>query len=86
MAHFIEFAFLGAGFAVFCAVNKYSVKKRAVLCALLGIYAALIDETVQLFTGRGAQIQDVWLDFSGFSSSAVVITVLFSIISKFKNI
>lgn len=29
-------------------------------------FVAAIDETIQIFSHRGSQLQDVWLDFSGF--------------------
>ena len=31
-----------------------------------GFFVAAIDETIQIFSHRGSQLQDVWLDFSGF--------------------
>ncbi len=40
--------------------------------ALSGFFAGFLDETIQLFTGRGAQISDVWLDFAGVSAGVLV--------------
>lgn len=38
---------------------------RAVCACLLGLLAAFLDETLQLFSGRGSMVADVWLDFAG---------------------
>ena len=40
-----------------------------------------IDETIQIFSGRGSAIRDVWLDFSGAAAAILIlaaIRVLFS--------
>lgn len=75
-AHFAEFFVFGALSAV-CAVMraKYAARKTEGVAAIrvqsfinaafLSLAAALTDETIQLFTGRGSQVADVWLDFSG---------------------
>ena len=33
--------------------------------ALIAFFTGFFDETIQVFTGRGALIKDVWLDFAG---------------------
>ena len=38
---------------------------RAVCACLLGLLAAFLDETLQLFSGRGSMVADGWLDFAG---------------------
>ena len=38
---------------------------RAVCACLLGLLAAFLDETLQLFSGRVSMVADVWLDFAG---------------------
>lgn len=72
LAHFTEFSVLGflmAGLFPAAARKQLSAAGLSLLCALL-------DETIQLFTGRGSQISDVWLDFFG---AAVGIAVCFLI-------
>ena len=60
-AHFAEFAVLGG--LLFGAAGKRS----PAIPPLIGLLAAMTDETIQLFSeGRSGQISDVWLDFSGF--------------------
>ena len=61
MAHVLEFSLLGFEMALLFAASW----KRMFSALNLGLLAALIDETIQIFSGRGDQISDVWLDFSG---------------------
>ena len=80
-AHFVEFAVLGGLLCLVCKVcmvtgGESGVGKsggeptksgvvRAVCACLLGLLAAFLDETLQLFSGRGSMVADVWLDFAG---------------------
>lgn len=72
-AHFTEFACLGglsAGLlALFRKVSFHPVAH--LFCG--GFFVAAVDETIQIFTGRGSQLQDVWLDFAGFSAGIVLV-------------
>ena len=64
LAHFCEFFILGIELQLFFSLLKS--RKSAFLLALShGLFTALVDETIQIFSGRGPMIQDVWLDFSG---------------------
>ena len=64
LAHFCEFFILGIELQLFFSLLKS--RKSAFLLALShGLFTALADETIQIFSGRGPMIQDVWLDFSG---------------------
>ncbi len=73
LAHFTEFACLGglsAGLlALFRKVSFHPVAH--LFCG--GFFVAAIDETIQIFTNRGSQLQDVWLDFAGFSAGLVLV-------------
>ena len=44
-----------------------SGRKRLTTALVWGLclFAALVDETIQIFSGRGSQIPDVWLDGAG---------------------
>ena len=80
-AHFVEFAVLGGLLCLVCKVcmvtggesgvgksgskSTKSGMARAVCACLLGLFAAFLDETLQLFSGRGSMVADVWLDFAG---------------------
>lgn len=65
LAHFTEFAALGAELALLLMLAGRVRPQPAVNCAFLGLVVALLDETIQIFSHRGAQIQDVWIDFAG---------------------
>lgn len=80
-AHFIEYAFLGLELALIFLTGCYGRDALRVpfriyiqtgVCSLL---TALIDESIQAFTGRWPSIFDVTLDFIS-SSSAIWITIL----------
>ena len=65
LAHFCEFGLLGCELTLLFWL-RYGLRLRELcLSALAAFLAAAIDETIQIFTGRGAQIKDVPLDFTG---------------------
>ncbi len=65
LAHFIEFAALGIQLALLLMLFGRVRLQPVINCAFFGLAVAVLDETIQIFSYRGAQIQDVWLDFSG---------------------
>lgn len=84
-AHFCEFASLGA---VFYLLAKEVVEHRGfrlTLCALVGISVPLIDETIQIFSGRGAALSDVWLDISGYVFGSVICALIAFAVAKRKK-
>jgi len=42
---------------------------RTLLTAFL---AAFLDETIQIFSGRGAQVRDVWIDLAGAAAGSLL--------------
>ena len=72
LAHFAEFFLLGATLFSLLPRGKWRLPLSAGLCLL----AALLDETIQIFSGRGDQISDVWLDFSGAASGILLFFLL----------
>ena len=72
--HFTAYAILGM--EITCLKNC-SRKLDNCKVLLMGILAAMIDETIQLFTPeRAGMLQDVWLDTAGFVTGFVLITVI----------
>lgn len=67
-AHVAEYTVLGA---VLGAILR-NRRPRFWLGLLLGLAAAFLDETVQLFTGRGAMITDIWIDLIGVTLGGLV--------------
>ena len=59
MGHFTEYLILGAELTAF-----FPTLKTAII-PMLGFGTAFLDETIQIFSGRGPQIQDVWIDLAG---------------------
>ena len=81
LAHFCEFTLLGAELMLYFGMPE----RRMLLRTLnLGLVAALLDETVQIFSGRGAAIPDVWLDFSGVLTGTLI-TLLGMLIGRRRN-
>ena len=73
MAHFTEFACLG-GLSCGLLATARTVKLHPFFHVWAGgFFVAAIDETIQIFTGRGSQLQDVWLDFAGFATGLVLV-------------
>ncbi len=83
LAHFTEFSVLGFEIGVFL-LFFYRRLYTLLLAYPLGIILAVFDETVQIFTERGPQISDVWIDFAGFSLSMALTTAVFYLV-KFAN-
>ena len=71
LAHFTEHAVAGAliGLFVYPRFTAAATKRERIECAILplivGFFIGFIDETIQIFSGRGPLIQDVWIDFFG---------------------
>lgn len=74
LAHGLEYAALGAGMAVYA---YETIGKRLPLIGFSGLLAAVIDETIQLFSaGRSSQIGDVWIDFGGFAAGVALVLLI----------
>ena len=80
-AHFTEFACLGALLAWNCQLR--GEKHTAVLPALLGMAAAVVDESIQLFTpDRGPSLTDVWIDTSGVVAGMMLLLLGYHLMKK----
>ena len=78
-AHFIEFFAFGTIVTAFAAMLKRIRLLHVVLCHFVSMAVAVIDETIQHYTGRGSQITDVWLDFFGAAAGIAVVLVVYFI-------
>ena len=82
LAHFTEFGMLGAELILLTFLLQ-KLRLRTVLeCLFMGLSAAVIDETIQIFSARGSQVVDVLLDFGGVITGAAVTLLIISIISR----
>ena len=86
LAHFTEFSVLGveAGFIFgFYLRERSSNMWSALLKAVASCaFAALIDETIQVFSGRGPAITDVWIDTAGAALGAAIVLLILSLVKK----
>ena len=65
VAHAVEFFTLGSVCAVILLLLKQVNIHMALHAVLLLLAVAVSDETLQLFSRRGAQVSDILLDFAG---------------------
>ena len=66
LAHLTEFACLSALISWHLGMVKEKKVHQIVLAVLLAMAAALVDETIQLYTpDRGPSLVDVWIDTLG---------------------
>ena len=73
LAHFTEFANIGT-FAVLHAVFYLLKRKWAhILIVPLGMLIALMDETIQIFSNRGASVSDIWIDVLGYVTAIAAV-------------
>lgn len=67
IGHFGEFGLLGIEAALFLFLYTKSRAVDFLCCGAVALFVGLLDESVQIFSGRGPTVSDVWLDFSGFA-------------------
>ena len=84
IAHFTEFFFQGLFVSVYLVifVPSVSLEIKAKLKYILFTYilspiVPLLDETIQIFTHRGPEISDVWVDTFGFVSALSLVYILY---------
>lgn len=91
LAHFTEYSGAGLllGLYFFPRVKDEEGVKRKIRKAAMpfaaGLFIGFMDETVQLFSGRGALIVDVWIDFAGICFGAAISGAVLMIVSKIKK-
>lgn len=87
LAHFSEFAAVG-GLLLSCAYcfDRRRPQRYAVQVLFAGLSAALIDETIQLFIeGRAGMIADVWIDFAGVVTGALLLLAFYAVYWRTKR-
>lgn len=73
LAHFTEHGVLGAELTLYAAFYKDLSKRRIVNIIFSGLAVAFLDETIQIFSGRGPAIADVWIDLFGFTTGLLIV-------------
>jgi VanZ family protein len=85
LAHFVEYGVLGSELALLLiSIRKIRLQSIA-NCLFGGMAVALVDETIQIFNGRGSQVQDVWLDFAGVVSGMLIVLLIDGITAKIRK-
>ena len=82
LAHFCEYALEGFLLTLCLRVYTRHFFVHISWPILGGLLTALTDETIQIFTGRGPQIQDVWLDFAGGFTGLLVMLALWALLRR----
>lgn len=84
-AHFLEFAALGAMVALAFPI-KEKLRPATVFCRIaIGLFVAVADESVQIFSGRGAMVSDILLDYSGYIAAFSLALIFLRLILRPKR-
>lgn len=85
LAHFSEFGLLGVELTLFI-IFSVRVRLQSVFNILFfSLAAAVADETIQLFTGRGDLVSDILLDFSGAFTGIALALIIYGIVRLAKR-
>lgn len=83
-AHFTEFACLGALLTWRCRLA--GERHPAAFPVLLGMAAAVVDESIQMFTpDRGPSLTDVWIDTAGVAAGMMLLLLGHNLMKKKKR-
>lgn len=81
LAHFLLFFLLGTETTLYALCGR-QLDRRGIGNILGVVFAvAFLDETIQIFSGRGPAITDVWLDISGGVTALVLVIALHYLIA-----
>lgn len=84
LAHFVEFGLLGTLMTSYAIVQNDLQLQSVVNCMSFSLMAAVIDESLQLLSNRGSQVQDVLLDFLGAISGIALVLLIRSILWRLR--
>lgn len=80
IAHFAEFFALGVFVSLYVSLflpeidSELRARVRFIIySAVAAPLIALLDETIQVFSGRGPEITDVWIDTWGYITAALIV-------------
>ena len=84
-AHFCEFGLLGCELMLLFWLRSGVRFQNLCNAAFAALLSAVTDETIQIFSDRGSQVQDVVLDFSGALTGILLVNLIISLIEKRKS-
>ena len=85
IAHFVEFGALGGELCIYALVYCTDKRRSYFITQLAVFFVAFFDETLQIFSGRGPSVADVWLDFSGSVTVSLIFVTVYLIFKKVKE-
>ena len=85
LAHFSEFFLLGLEINYLYFVLHGVKKEKLAEIISAGLFVAVIDESIQILSNRGAMVKDVLIDYSGYLLSVGAFFLLLYIIKLIKN-
>lgn len=65
IAHFLEHGLFGAELALYLFLRKASAGRIVTVAVSVPFLVGFVDETIQIFSGRGPAVTDVWIDAAG---------------------
>ena len=77
IAHFTEFAILAFEMTLFTYICTRIRIADLMRCVCFGTIVAIVDETIQIFAGRGSSIFDVLIDTAGYITSFLLTSLLY---------
>lgn len=84
-AHFCEFGLLGVLLSCERLADRRHGRKSILHCLAASLFVASADDTLQIFTGRGSQVRDVLLDFSGAMTGILGIFLIFRLCRRLRK-
>lgn len=83
LAHFTEYSVLGVELALIFGIIKRK-ERKSVWCnypmiIMHAVTLSFIDETIQIFSGRGPAIVDMWIDTVGAAIFSAIVLLILSI-------
>jgi len=85
IAHFIEFGVLGCELALLIILRRREKWQPIANGLFFGLAAAVADESLQLLSARGSQVQDVLLDYCGFICGMAVTLAVATLVRSVKR-
>jgi len=79
LAHFIEFALLGAELTLLCVILRRVRLQQIINCLSASLAVAVADEALQLLSDRGPQVSDVLLDFCGAAFGILFVLLIYGL-------
>ena len=84
LAHFTEFFGLGLELKLMMKLVLLNTPciLRMINAWTLGTMCALLDETIQIFSGRGPMVADVWLDSAGCLTGVLLMSLIIFVVNR----